>query len=151
MSGFYSGKEGELLIDGTKVAKVRSWSFTFNQAILETVSLEDTDRTIIPGIRSYTGNASIYYYQDTAGGGSGALSTLINGMIKTGSSAGDGTNAESSKDLTFKLKFKDGSTNGRFIQFAAQPTSMTMTNSVGEIMAANVNFEVNGAPTGLAL
>ena len=151
MSGFYSGKEGELLIDGTKVAKVRSWSFTFNQAILETVSLEDTDRTIIPGIRSYTGNASIYYYQDTAGAGSGALSTLINGMIKTGGSAGDGTNAESSKDLTFKLKFKDGSSEGRFIQFAAQPTSMTMTNSVGEIMAADVNFEVNGAPTGLAL
>jgi len=72
-------------------------------------------------------------------------------MIKTGSSAGDGTNSESSKDLTFKLKFKDGSSEGRFIQFAAQPTSMTMTNSVGEIMAADVNFEVNGAPTGLAL
>ncbi len=54
-------------------------------------------------------------------------------------------------DLTFKLKFKDGSSEGRFIQFAAQPTSMSMTNSVGEIMAADVNFEVNGAPTGLAL
>ena len=46
MAGFYSGKEGELLIDGTKVAKVRSFSFSFNQAVLETVSLEDTDRTI---------------------------------------------------------------------------------------------------------
>ncbi len=100
MSGFYSGKEGELLIDGTKVAKVRSWSFTFNQAILETVSLEDTDRTIIPGIRSYTGSASIYYYQNTAGGGSGRLSTLINSQIKVGSSAGDGTNAESSTNFS---------------------------------------------------
>ena len=63
MAGFYSGKEGELLINGTKVAKVRSWSFTFNQAVLETVSLEDTDRTIIHGTRSYTGSASVYYYQ----------------------------------------------------------------------------------------
>ena len=43
MSGFYSGKEGELFIDGTKVAKVRSWSFSMNQAVLETVSLEDAD------------------------------------------------------------------------------------------------------------
>jgi len=151
MAGYYSGKEGELLIDGTKVAKVRSWSFTFNQAILETVSLEDTDRTIIPGIRSYTGNASIYYYQDSAGSGSGSLSTLINNVIKTGSSAGDGTNTESSTDFTFKLRIKDGSSGGRFIQFAAQPTSLTMTNSVGEVMAADLNFEVNGAPTGLAL
>ena len=151
MAGYYSGKEGELLIDGTKVAKVRSWSFTFNQAILETVSLEDTDRTIIPGIRSYTGNASIYYYQDSAGSGSGSLSTLINNVIKTSNTIGDGTNTESTTNFVFKLRIKDGSSGGRYIQFAAQPTSLTMTNSVGEVMAADLNFEVNGAPTGLAL
>ena len=151
MAGYYSGKEGELLINGTKVAKVRSWSFTFNQAILETVSLEDTDRTIIPGIRSYTGNASIYYYQDSAGSGSGSLSTLINNVIKTGSSAGDGSNTESTTNFVFKLRIKDGSSSGRFIQFAAQPTSLTMNNSVGEVMAADLNFEVNGAPTDLDL
>jgi len=151
MAGYYSGKEGELLIDGTKVAKVRSWSFTFNQAILETVSLEDTDRTIIPGIRSYTGNASIYYYQDSAGSGSGSLSTLINNVIKTSNTIGDGTNTESTTNFVFKLRIKDGSSGGRYIQFAAQPTSLTMTNSVGEVMAADLNFEVNGAPTDLDL
>ena len=151
MAGFYSGKEGELLIDGTKVAKVRSWSFTFNQSVLETVSLEDTDRTIIPGIRSYTGNASIYYYQDLTGSGSGALSTLINALIKTGGGAGDGANGASTRHFIFKLKFNDGSSEGRFIQFPAVPTSFTMTNSVGEVMAADINFESNGAPTGLAL
>ena len=151
MAGFYSGKEGELLIDGTKVARVRSWSFTFNQAVLETVSLEDTDRTIIPGIRSYTGNASVYYYHHTAGGGSGTLSTLINSMIKTGSGSADAVNAESSENLIFKLRIKDGSTGGRFIEFAAQPTSMTMTSAVGEVTAADISFEVNGAPTGLVL
>ena len=151
MAGYYSGKEGELLINGTKVAKVRSWSFTFNQAILETVSLEDTDRTIIPGIRSYTGNASIYYYQDSAGSGSGSLSTLINNVIKTSNTIGDGTNTESTTNFVFKLRIKDGSSGGRYIQFAAQPTSLTMTNSVGEVMAADLNFEVNGAPTDLDL
>ena len=150
MSGFYSGKEGELLIDGTKVAKVRSWSFSINQAVLETVSLEDTDRTIIHGTRSYTGSASIYYYQDAVGVASGQLSTLINNIIKTGSSAGDGKNAESSP-MTFKLRIKDGSTNGRFIEFQAIPTSFSMTSSVGEVTAADISFEVNGAPTGLAL
>ena len=150
MSGFYSGKEGELLIDGTKVAKVRSFSFSFNQAVLETVSLEDTDRTIIHGTRSYTGSASIYYYQETAGGGAGQLSTLINNIIKTGSSAGDGANAESTA-MTFKLRIKDGSTAGRFIEFQAIPTSLNITNAVGEVTAADISFEVNGAPTGLVL
>jgi len=150
MSGFYSGKEGELLIDGTKVAKVRSWSFSMNQAVLETVSLEDTDRTIIHGTRSYTGSASVYYYQAAVGVASGQLSTLINNIIKTGSSAGDGKNAESTA-MTFKLRIKDGSTNGRFIEFEAIPTSFSITSAVGEVTAADISFEVNGAPTGLAL
>ena len=150
MSGFYSGKEGELAIDGTKVAKVRSWSFSMNQAVLETVSLEDTDRTIIHGTRSYTGSASVYYYQDVAGGGAGQLSTLISNIIKTGSSAGDGANAESTA-MTFKLRIKDGSTAGRFIEFQAIPTSFSITSAVGEVTAADISFEVNGAPTGLVL
>jgi len=150
MAGFYSGKEGQLFIDGTQVAKVRSFSFSFNQAVLETVSLEDTDRTIIHGTRSYTGSASVYYYQETAGGGAGQLSTLINNIIKTGSSAGNGANAESTA-MTFKLRIKDGSTAGRFIEFQAIPTSFNITNAVGEVTAADISFEVNGAPTGLAL
>jgi hypothetical protein len=150
MAGFYSGKEGELLIDGTKVAKVRSWSFTFNQAVLETVSLEDTDRTIIHGTRSYTGSASVYYYQDTAGGGAGQLSTLFGNSMKVVSASGDGANAESTA-MTFKLKIKDGSTAGRFIEFQAIPSNISITNSVGEVTAADISFEVNGAPTGLVL
>ena len=150
MAGFYSGKEGQLFIDDIQVAKVRSWSFTMNQAVLETVSLEDTDRTIIHGTRSYTGSASVYYYQDVAGGGAGQLSTLISNIIKTGSSAGDGANAESTA-MTFKLRIKDGSTAGRFIEFQAIPTSFNITSAVGEVTAADISFEVNGAPTGLAL
>ena len=150
MAGFYSGKEGQLFIDNTQVAKVRSWSFSFNQAVLETVSLADTDRTIIHGTRSYTGSASVYYYQETAGGGSGQLSTLISNIMKTGSSAGDGTNAESTA-MTFKLKINDGSTAGRFIEFQAIPTSFAITSAVGEVTAADISFEVNGAPTGLVL
>jgi len=150
MAGFYSGKEGELLMNGNKVAKVRSWSFTFNQAVLETISLEDTDRTIIHGTRSYTGSASVYYYQDVAGGGAGQLSSLIGDIMKVQSASGDGANAESSS-MTFKLRIKDGSTAGRFIEFQAIPTSFSITSAVGEVTAADISFDVNGAPSGLAL
>ena len=150
MAGFYSGKEGELIIDGTKVAKVRSWSFSMNQAVLETVSLEDTDRTIIHGTRSYTGSASVYYYQGTVGALAGQLSTLISNIIKTNVSSGQGANAESTA-MTFKLRIKDGSTAGLFIEFQAIPTSFNITSAVGEVTAADISFEVNGAPTGLAL
>ena len=148
MAGFYSGKEGQLFIDGTQVARVRSWSFSFNQAVLETVSLEDTDRTIIHGTRSYTGSASVYYYQDVAGGGAGQLTTLINNIIKRGTSF---RLNDESVAMTFRLKIKDGSTAGRFIEFSAIPTSFTMTSAVGEVTAADISFEVNGAPTNLLL
>ena len=67
MAGFYSGQDGQLYVNDNKVAKVRSWSFTVNQAILETVSLEDTDRTLLPGLRSVSGGCSLYYHQETAG------------------------------------------------------------------------------------
>ena len=147
MAGFYCGKEGELFIDGTKVAKVRSWSFTMNQAVLETVSLEDTDRTIIHGTRSYTGSASVYYYQETAGGGAGQLSTLINNIIKTGNTSGGTASTTESTAMLFSFRIKDGSTLGRVITVQAIPTSFSITNAVGEVTAADISFEVNGAPT----
>ena len=49
-------------------------------------------------------------------------------------------------DVTF-----DGSTAGRFVEFQAIPTSFSITSAVGEVTAADISFEVNGAPTGLAL
>ena len=150
MAGFYSGQDGELLVNDTKAAKVRSWSFTFNQAVLETNSLEDTDRTIIHGMRSYTGSASIYYYQDSSGSGSGQLTTLINEVIKGGTGAGDSVNADSSY-VKFKLRIKDGTANGRFIEFTAIPTSISMKSYIVEVVSADISFEAHGAPSGLVL
>ena len=70
--------------------------------------------------------------------------------MKVVSASGDGANAESTA-MTFKLKIKDGSTAGRFIEFQAIPTSFSITSAVGEVTAADISFEVNGAPTSLAL
>ena len=147
MSGFYSGKEGELLINDDLVARVRSWSFNFNQSVLETVSLGDTDRTITNGIRSYTGNASIYYYQTSPKAGSGKLSALMNNIIKAAGNPGENGTSEAIS-MKFRLRIKDGSTTGRFIQFQGIVTSFTMTSTVGEVTAGDISFEANGAPTG---
>ncbi len=149
MAGFYSGQDGQLFMDDAQVAKVRSWSFTVNQAVLETVSLEDTDRTLIPGIRSVTGSCSLYYYQATAGGTTDTtklLAAMITKNTGTGGEQGGGT-----KDVVkFQLRILDGN-NDRTITFRAYITSFSMTNSVGEVLSADVSFEVNGAVTGLNL
>jgi len=152
MANFYSGQDGQLFVDGgsTAVAKVRSWSFTASQAVLETVSLEDTDRTIIPGIRSITGSCSIYYYSESGGNtGAGGVSTLLQKFVKPsgGSTAGTGKTTKAS-NVKLKLAIDDGSTDGRFIEFFVYITSLAMTNAVGQVLAADISFEVDGAPIG---
>ena len=138
---FYSGKDGQLLIDGTKAAKVQSWSFSSSQAVLETTSLEDTDRTIVQGVRSYSGSARLFYYQASAGSG-GDVTTLINKCIKAAGSADMNSAA-----ATLKLKIVDSSANGRFITFSTLITGISMNSAVGEVLSADISWESNGAPT----
>ena len=147
MSGFYSGQDGRLIIGGTTAAKVRSWSFTANQAVLETSSLEDTDRTLIPGIRSVTGSCSLYYYQETVGDDTD-VTTLLNNLITKNGGKGGEQGGGTKDTVKFELRILDGNYN-RSITFYAYITSLSMTSSVGEVLSADVSFEVNGAVTGL--
>ena len=146
---YYSGQQGELYIDGAKAAKVQNWSFTSSQEVLETVALGDTDKTSIAGMRTLTGQCRLFYYQNSAGSG-GDVTKLIKKCIKTGNGSGDGT-AASSSHVRLKLRVADGSSSGRYIEFYCWLTSISMSMAIGEVFSADVNFEANGAPTGLAI
>ena len=151
MSKFYSGQDGKLFVDnennsiGTSddIAKVRSWSFTINTSVLETVSLGDFDRTIIPGMTSTTGSASIYYYADSTSTGhnSGRLSTFVIDKILPRS--GDTPQSTERPKVKFRLQVD----NKHYIDMNAVITSFAMTSSVGEVMAADISFEADGIPT----
>ena len=151
MSKFYSGQDGKLFVDNQnnsiqnadEVAKVRSWSFTINTAVLETVSLGDFDRTIIPGMTSTTGSASIYYYAESTSGthNSGRLSTFVLDKIMPRSS-----NTPQSQERP-KVKFRLQVDSNHYIDMNAVITSFAMTSSVGEVMAADISFEADGIPT----
>ena len=152
MAKYYSGQDGKLFVDGANdninstddVAKVRSWSFTLNTAVLETVSLGDFDRTIIPGISSVTGSCSIYYYAESTGAShnSGRLSSeILNAALPR-----SGNNPISRERSKIRLRLQVDSKH--FIDLKAVITSVSMQNSVGEVMAAEVNFEGDGIPIG---
>ena len=147
--GFYSGSDGQLWIDNVKAAKVQSWSFSSSQAVLETTSLEQTDRTVIPGVRSYSGTARLFYYQASAGSG-GSASTLIAKSVKPLIAGNNNANLDSSS-VTLKLKIDDASANGRFITFTAYLTGISMNSSVGEVLSADVSWEADGAPTEVSI
>jgi len=146
---FYSGQHGQLKIADAAAVKVKSFGFSTSQAVLDTTSLEDTDRTIIPGIRSFSGTARLAYHQASAGSG-GDVTTLLQKVMGTTSfptsvSAGDGTN-DVATEVTFELKIADGSSNGRRVKFSAFITSFNMNVAIGEVVEADVSFEANGAP-----
>jgi len=155
MANLYSGKDGKLYFDGSSgaSAKVKNWSFTASQAILETVSLGDTDRTIIPGIKSVTGSCSIYYYQTSPGSGSpaGGASQFFSKFVKVGSNAGGDPVTADVNAVRLRLAIDDTSTDMRYLEVVAYITSFTMTCSVGEVVSADISFEANGAPTALKI
>ena len=155
MSSFYSGQQGQLYINGTKAAKVQNWSFNTTMAPLETTTLEDRDRTSVPGLRNTAGTCQLFYYSNTEGAAPtksrkdrNSASTLIDSMIKATAA---GTVASAVDAVTLKLAFTDGSTTGRFIEGQVWLTSVSMSMAVGTVLSANVSFEFNGAPTGVDL
>lgn len=145
---FYAGQQGKLFIDGstTPAAKVVSWSFTSTANVLDTTVLSDTDRTLIYGVRSMSGACRLYYYNYAEGAAvKNDCASLLNKIIKTGSTAGDGENA-ASDPVTLRLYVNDGTSTGKFLDLPALLTNVSMSMSVGEVLAADVSFEVNGAP-----
>lgn len=142
----YSGRDGQLLIDGVVAAKVQNWQFQSQQTMLNAPSFGDTDQVLIPDLRSLNGSAQLYYYQAAAGSG-GDVTKLINKCIKGGS----GSVAGASQSVTLRLRIADGSANGRFIEMNAFLTGISMGVTVGEVVSAQVQFQADGAPTGVAI
>jgi len=148
---YYSGRDGELLIDGVKAAKVRSWTLSASASTLDTTTLQDTDRTVIYGVRSTTGSCSLFYYtSDPTLKTDNSASVLLNKIIKA-RSGGEPGQAGEPEMVTLRLRVSDGTTTGKFIEGQAALTSVAMAMSVGEILSADVSFEFNGAPTGVNL
>jgi len=151
MTTFYSGQNGRLQIDGINAAKVTNWSISISQSPLSTTVLSETDNTFINGVRSTTGSCRLYYYDDTSGTTrTNSAASLIQKLIKartTGSEAGKAADPE---NVTLKLQAVEGNVT-REIVVEALITSASMTISVGEVMAADVAFQVNGAPTTVSL
>jgi len=145
---YFSGQHGSLFIDSIKAAAVTSWSLNSSMSPLSTTTLEDTDTTIINGLRTTTGSCTLLYYQD---GDNNSARDLVEALIKertVGSVAGI---ANESDPVTLKLFVNDGTSTGKFVTVEAYLTAASMGMAVGEILSANVSFQSNGAPVSVEL
>ena len=136
MAKFYTGKDGVLQVGGTDQLKVTTWSLQAEVDMLETTTLDDNDRSYIPGVRSFSGSATLLYYQDSAGRNDAA--TLIKTIATTG------TQSTTPIDLTLRLR---DSTNIKDIRLNAFISSASYGVNVGEVVSAQISFRGTGALT----
>ena len=132
------------------LAKVTSWSLQTSAAVLSTTTLGDTDNTSTYGVRSSQGSCRIFYYKD---GSKNDCSYLLNKLLKVRTDNTDPTEAgvaDAPEPVRLCLDIMDGSTPKTF-DFSALITSANMTMNVGEVVAAEIQFTVQGAFRGLTV
>lgn len=141
---YYSGKDGSMsLVDAnnneTLIAKVSNWSLSAQVDVMETTILNQNDRSFIPGLRTMTGSATIFYYKDPSTGANAPV-PLLTHILKT-------TPVNETDDIfKIELAWADKAVIGNIII-----TSAELSLAVGEVMQANIQFQFTGAPTALAL
>lgn len=120
----FSGKDGSLKFGGNAVGRVRSWSLNSTLETLESTALGDNARTYCAGLKSATGSASVWYHADSS------FSNMLNNCVKVGATgnAGDLELIWGSKKVVFK----------------AFVNSVAITCTTGEVMAAEVSFQMTG-------
>ena len=148
---FYSGQNGRMTLkEGNsyvKLAKVTNWQLSTTMQGLRTTTLEDTDQTFTNGLRTTTGRCRLFYYDDN---NSNSCSTLIKKLIKARTTGADAGVAAAPENVVFQLQVVDGQTTKQ-IEVEALLTSAAIKMGVGEVLAADVAFQVNGAVSGISL
>lgn len=126
----FSGKDGSLKFEGTAIGRVRNWSLNSSLETLDTTSLGEDSRTFCGGLKSATGSATIWYHSDNN------ITTVLDNCINTG------TPSAGALELIW---------GNKKIAFNAYVNSATITCNTGEVMSADVSFQMTGDYTTVTL
>jgi len=129
MAKFYTGTDGSLSVDGTKIGKVSGWSFD-GAVELETTTLADSVTAYRAGRQSYSGSCEVLYYANDQGQLTAA--PLLGDVLRTGAVP---------PDQKRRLELTAGN---RKLSFDALITSVSTGLQVGDVMRASVSFVVCG-------
>lgn len=157
---YFSGRNGKLSIKDadntssgsyTEIGRMRDWTISAATETIDTTCLSDLDRTILPGLRSYSGSGTLLYY-NVGNNSNTDIFRITKDTFKPGNSGY--TNAEFGNTagqpemvkLELKLDNRGGSGNSRIIEMFAVITGFNMTCSVGEVVSAEIAWTGHGAP-----
>lgn len=122
----------EMKWNGTVLGLARDISLSITKDALETTTLGDRDRTYVSGLRGATGSCSLLFDDSDT-----LVASLLNRITANTADTEDG-------NLTFNF-----AANGARFVLPVIITSVGMTASSGDLVAADVEFQVTGPlPTG---
>ena len=137
MAKQFTGIDGALYADGNKVARISDWSLSAATETYEVTNLGEFARSYIYGRQGFTGNCTLYYYEDDAGKING--SNLLTDTLRT-------TQTPTNATHTIELRF-DGGATARRVSFKALLQDVQIAATVGGVVQAQVSFTATGALT----
>ena len=164
MAQYFSGQHGQIWIkanagvaaDGTstpqiqQVGSLRDWQLSMQMNVLETTTMESTDRTLLHGVRSYNGSATMLYYRENGNTTSNVKRMIQNTFVESTNTNPVLSNfGKNSQPTIAVLKLRLFDSNSYDLDCMCFITSFSIQCAVGEVVSANIGFEGTGAPTEL--
>ena len=120
----FTGQDGVLVFNSQTQVRVRNWSFTSNVDTLETTDLGDGARSYRAGLKTATATCTIMYHNDNS-----TLQSIL------------ATSVNTTTPPSHRLELRWGDKD---LDFNAFITSVNVTCSVGEVMTADLSFQMTG-------
>ena len=120
----FTGQDGVLVFNSQTQVRVRNWSFTSNVDTLETTDLGDGARSYRAGLKTATATCTIMYHNDNS-----TLQSIL------------ATSVNTTTPTSHRLELRWGDKD---LDFNAFITSVNVTCSVGEVMTADLSFQMTG-------
>lgn len=135
--GFFSGRHGSLQYLGKPVAKVADWRLSVDQELLPTTKIDAYTESYVPGRRTATGTARLFYYRlgwsnqhDYS-----EFSSLLQKIVRSGT-----PDPRDRVELTLAI----GTGAADRLKLNAYFTSVAMGSTTGEVASVDVNFTMDG-------
>lgn len=131
---YFTGMDGALLVNGTRIAKITAWTLQAEAEVVETTVIDSQARTYVFGRQQWSGTCTALYYENNAGN----LDTqpLLANTIRT---------AILSPTTTHTLELQ--LTSSRVFEATVLIQSATVQTSTDVAVEVSIAFTVTGLPT----
>ena len=121
----HHGKEGEVVVGGTAVGELVSFTLETTGDVVESTKMSDSAKSFIAGRTSFSGTLEMHFDEADS--------------VQTQLTAG--------ASITFKLLPEGGSTGDRKFEGASVITGMSVSQPLDGIVSRSVTFQGTGALT----